>query len=346
MRNAEDASRSVPHTLNAGATSMWNRPSACFGGVRSTTCIPSHPARGHRSRWTLALSIVLLCSCARPTPSGAQVDPALSILIPPDTVIAAAVHLDKLRQTPVYEKYLANRSIPQIDRMARFTGIDPRKDLWQLLYVSDAKHNVLLGRGDFAGDMESKLEREGAQRFGYKSYYMIGSEEAAVVFFNSTTAAVGNLDSLRALLDSRGKSSGPPPAMAERMKDIPAEAQVWAVYIGGPIKVPFELPGNLANVNNLLTAVHRASLYFDLREGVRGMLRALSDSELNAKSVHDALKAAVGFGRLMSPQDQPDLLRVYDGLQVSQAGTRVDVKIEEPPDLVEKFLNLGLGRVR
>jgi hypothetical protein len=292
------------------------------------------------------VALVVVSSCARPKPIGAQIDPALSTLIPADTVIAAAVHLDKLRKTPVYDKYLAARSFPELDRLAGFTGIDPRKDLWQLLFLSDGKHSVLLGRGDFAGDMESKLEREGAKRFGYKSYYMIGSEEAAVVFFNSTTAAVGTVESLKALLDARGKTNGPPPAMAERMKEISADAQMWAVYIGGGIQLPFPLPGNLANANSFLAAVQTASVYFDLRDGVKGAVRAQCGSDAGAKSVHDALKAFIGFGRLMSPQDQPDLLRIYDGLQVTQDTTHVDVKIEEPSALVEKFLTLGLGRVR
>jgi hypothetical protein len=277
---------------------------------------------------------------------GAQIDPALSILIPPDTVVAVAVHVDKLRMTPVYQKYLSAQSFPELDGMARLTGMDPRKDLWQLLFVSDAKHNVLLGRGNFGDDMELKLERDGAKRIGYKSYYLVGTEEAAVVFFSSSTAAVGNVESLKALLDARGKSNGPPPAMEERMKEIPAEAQAWSVYIGGSIQVPFQLPGNLGNVNNFLSAVRAASVYLDLREGIKGATRAQCDSEAGAKSVHDALKAFVGFGRLMAPPNQPDLLRVYDGIQITQETNRVDVKIEESPELVEKLLRLGLGRQR
>jgi hypothetical protein len=293
-----------------------------------------------------AAVIVLACSCARPKPTGAQIDPALSILIPPDTVIAVALHADKLRMTPVYQKYLAAQSFPQLDGMAHLTGMDPRKDLWQLLFLSDAKHNVILGRGNFGDDMELKLEREGAKRTGYKSYYLVGSDEAAVVFFNSTTAAVGNGESLKALLDARGKSNGPPPAMAERMKEIPADAQMWAVYIGGPSRLPFDLPGNLGNVNNIVTAVRAASFYLDLHDGVKGAVHAVSDSEAGAKSVHDALKAFVGFGRLMTPQKEPDLMRVYDGLQITQDGASVNVKIEESPDLIEKFLNSGIGGPR
>ena len=293
-----------------------------------------------RAATTCLAFVVLLTACAKPKPAGAQIDPALSTLIPPDTIAAVAVHLDKLRKTPVWEKYLAQRDYPELDRLAQFTGIDPRKDLWQILFVSDLKHNVLLARGNFADDMELKLEKQGAKRIGYKSYYLIGSEEAAVVFFSGTTAAVGNVESLKALLDARGKTNGPPPALAERMKDIPTDAQMWAVYIGGPTQLPFALPGNLANVNNLLTSVQSASISLDLRNGIQGLIRAQCISEAGATSVHDALKALIGFGRLMSPAGQPELLRVYDGFQVSKDMTRVDVHIEESPDLVEKFLTL------
>ena len=45
----------------------------------------------------------------------------------------------------------------------------------------------------------------------------------------------------------------------------------------------------------------------------------------------------------MAPQNQPDLLRVYDGFQITQEANRVDVKIQESPELVEKFINLGLS---
>jgi hypothetical protein len=290
---------------------------------------------------TVAVVIFLaLAGCARPKPQGAQVDPALSTLIPPDTQLAITVRADRLRETPLYKKYLAGRDFPELDRLTQLTGADPRKDLWQLLYLSDLKHNIVLARGNFPDDMELKLEKQGARRMGHKSYYIVGSEEAAVVFFNSTTAAVGDVESLKALLDARSKANGPPPGIAERMKQIPADAQVWTVYTGGPIRLPFALSGNLANAKNLLTSVQAGSAWLTIGQGIQGLVRVQTASEAGAASIHDALKAAVGFGRLMSPADQPELLRVYDGFQVSREGSQVDVKIEEPPELVDKLIAL------
>ena len=79
-------------------------------------------------RW-LVLAM-LLAGCSRPKPTTAQVDPALSTLIPADTTMVVAANLDSLKKTALYHKYLENRVIPQLDQLGKFTGIDPRKDLW------------------------------------------------------------------------------------------------------------------------------------------------------------------------------------------------------------------------
>ena len=36
---------------------------------------------------------------------------------------------------------------------------------------------------------------------------------------------------------------------------------------------------------------------------------------------------------MMAPKNQPELARVFDGIQVSQEGQRVSVKIAEPEEL-------------
>ena len=159
-------------------------------------------------RW-LVLAI-LLAGCSRPKATTVQVDPALSTLIPADTTLVVAANLDSLKKTALYHKYLENRAIPQLDQIGKFTGIDPRKDLWQLLLLSDGKHSAVLARGNFQAEMETQLQRDGATVTPYKMYHLVGSEEASVVFLNVSTAAVGSADSLKNLLNARGKTNGPP----------------------------------------------------------------------------------------------------------------------------------------
>jgi hypothetical protein len=287
---------------------------------------------------------LVLASCTRKTPVGPKIDPALATLVPDDTTLLVGTRLEALERTPVYQKYLADRTFPQVEDFAKQTGLDPKKDLWELLFVSNGKNNVLLGRGKFANEMEPRLEKSGAKRFGYKGYNLIGDEKTAVVFISSSTAALGPTESLRFLLDQRGTSKGPPAALAALMKDIPTDAQFWAAYTGGPVDLGFG--GNLANVTKLVSSIQTGSLYFDLRTGLNGVASGECSTDQGAEEVQGALKAIIGLGRLNTPANQPELLAAYDGLRVTLQDRRVKLYIDVPQNIVDQFLTLWMGRQR
>src|SRR5215831_7228264 len=102
------------------------------------------------------LGIAFLTACSRPT--GANLDPSLTLLIPPDTTALVCVRLDLLKTAPVYQKYLANRDIPQIDAFAKTTGVDVKRNLWELPFVSNGTRNMMLGRGMFSDESEPRLD--------------------------------------------------------------------------------------------------------------------------------------------------------------------------------------------
>ncbi len=242
-----------------------------------------------------------------PAPVGPKIDPALITLMPPDTILAAGARVEELVKTPMFQKYFANLPLPVVDQFAEQTGMDPRKSLWEVLLVSDGIHRVVLGRGRFGDQMEAKLERSGAVRMEYKGTTLVGNDHLAVIFLNDTTAAVGDVASLHALIDGRSKSNGPPPAIAERLKDIPPNAQLWTVYTGpvNPASIgalvgglPGAWQGNLANLNRLAAALQSVSVYFDLRTGLSGQLHGVYTNDADARTVRDALK---GFDRLRAP---------------------------------------------
>lgn len=295
-------------------------------------------------RIVLCALLVVSLSCARKSPLGPKIDPALATLIPVDTTLLVGTRLEALERTPVYQKYLADRSFSQVEEFAKQTGLDPKKDLWELLFVSNGKNNVLLGRGKFANEMEPRLEKEGAKRFGYKGYNLIGNEKTAVVFFSASTAAMGATESLRYLLDQRGTSKGPPAVLAGLMKDIPSDAQVWAAYGGGPIDLGFT--GNLANVTKLVGLIQTGSLYFDLRTGLNGIASGDCPTGQSAEEVQGALKAFIGLARLSTPANHPELQAAFDGLRVTSQDQRVRLYIDVPQNLVDQFLTLWLGHQR
>jgi hypothetical protein len=172
---------------------------------------------------------------------------------------------------------------------------------------------------------------------------MFGDESGAVVLINSTTGALGQVAPLKALIDERGNSNGPPANMEALIKQIPVQAQFWAAYGGGPIHLPFDENSNLGNLNRLLGSIQTGTIWFDLSTGLTGSGEASCATDQSAQQIEGALKALVGLGRLSVPKNQPDLAQVYDRIQVTQDGHMVRLHIDVPQTMVEKFLGLWLG---
>ncbi len=301
----------------------------------------------------LTLAITLAPTGCVKTPPGPKVDPSLAALIPPDTILLAGARLDQLQKTSLYEKHLAQRTVPLLDDFPKQIGLQMRRqDLWELLLISDGKQSVVLGRGKFADEAEPDIQRPGWTRFGYKGYNLVGNESEAVLLVSPTVIGLGPTPALRSLIDNKGKTNGPPSALAEQLQQMPADALFWAAYSGGVGSLPFHLPGNMANLDKIFASIQSGSAYIELPAGVNGLLTGTCASDQDAKSLYDALRALVGLGRLAVPQgqagkEQPELGRILDGLRVTQESHKVNVHIEEPEELVEPLLDLaGLKRAK
>jgi len=92
------------------------------------------------------IALAIACSSCGLKPQGASLDPSLALLIPSDTIAIVAVRLDQLQKTAVYQKYLSQQSIPQIDEFAKQTGIDPRRNLWEVAFITNGKKSAILGQ--------------------------------------------------------------------------------------------------------------------------------------------------------------------------------------------------------
>jgi len=291
------------------------------------------------------LLLAALAGCVK-TPPGPKIDPALASLIPPDTILLAGARLEALEKTPIYLNHLAKRSMPLIDDFPKQIGLDVRRqDLWELLLISDGKQSVFLGHGKFANEAEPRIQRPGAIRFGYKGYNLVGDERQAVLLISPSVIGYGPTPALRWLIDQKGKSTGPPAALAAQLKEMPAEAVLWATYGGGITSLPFNAPGDMANMNKIITSIQSGSVFLDLRTGVNGLATGTCGSEEDAKMLYDSLRALQGLGRMAITKEQPERGRILDGLRVTQESRKVNIHIEEPEELVDTFLNLvGLGR--
>ena len=293
-------------------------------------------------RRTAPLLLLLACAACRQAHStkSAGLDPPLAGYVPADTLLLLDVRLqgpDSLLTTPVYQKYLSGMPLPQVDDFARSTGLDPRKDVAELVFCSNGKQGAMIGRGRFQPrELESKLTAQGASRIDYKSYRLLGNEKNAAVFVSESVAMTGSTPMLRAMLDLKGR--GRPPEWLEALvRTIPAGTQFRAAFGGGVLRLPVPDSSNLANLNRLARAIESGVFYADLRSGIEFTAKGTCTDEAGARQVHDALKGFIGLGRLSTPDNKPDLLRLYDSIRVEQSGRSVSASATIPPDLVDQF---------
>jgi len=293
-----------------------------------------------------ALLILALAGCQIRKSESLHIDPALESLVPADTLFVAGANVDAIRDTPVYQKLLSRMPLPQLDEFSRRTGLDPRKDLSAVVSCSNGKMGLLLARGKFRPqELEARLESNGAKRVPYKKYSLFGDERGAIFFYNASTAIAGPTAELRAIIDQTG-TRGLPVPLRDLLRSLPADDQIYAALAGGLEGLNLAIPqdSNLGNIVNILRAIDSATLGMDLRSGIAVTAEVTSKTERDAKFVHDMVKGVVGLGRLNTPDSHPELLKLYDAIQVTQQQTRTKVTADIPADLADRFLDMWLKR--
>jgi hypothetical protein len=299
------------------------------------------------------LAVSLLTAC-RPSPSPTIVaDPALMPLIPADATIIAGFRMTELKQTPVYQRLIEGGEVTMLDQFTRETGIDPRKDIWEIVVASNQKASVAFVRGKFteggiAGSgLEPQLEKQSARRFGYKGYTLTGDERVAVTFLNTSVAVAGPTDEVKRIIDGRNGSSKPPADLLDRIRQLPSTNQIYVVSkasFSGPL--PDGMSDLFAGLKQIPFDVRGMTATLDLREGVRLAGEIESSGDQNTQRLHDAVRGVIGVGRLMAPSDQPDILQLYDGMKVSKTATSVRLEAVVPLPLFEKLLKTYKDRIR
>lgn len=286
------------------------------------------------------MSATLLLAACSPLPQETSVfiDPQFASLIPGDATLLVGLRVENLVKTPIYQKYLSGGKISIIDRIARGTGINPDKSLWNLLLVSTGQQSFVLGRGKFADElMAPDFSKKGVRRFGYQGFTLFGDDRQAMLMVNSSTIAVADTPTLRWLVDQRSSLTGLPQRLSALTKEIPRQTQFWGAYAGGPVNLP--LTGNLQNVNKVLGLVSTGAFYFDFTDAAKGTLTGIAANPQDARQLHDALQGFLGLGRMMTPKTRPELARAFDGIQIVQEGQRVSVNVTEPSDVAGALID-------
>ena len=282
--------------------------------------------------------LLAAAGCSRERTSVA-VDAALLTQVPNDTIALGAMRVKALRETAAWKRLLEQPGVnAQLDKMAAETTFDPRKDLWEILWSTDGKESLVYARGNFAPmGLEPKIQREGVQRMSYKGSMLLGDEENAVWYVNSSTGVFGRTGKIRELIDSRdARKAGPSAALRERIDAFPPNAHFWAVADAAALpKLPAMedvSQGGMAmnflqNLPKLMRSVKMVTMHGSLVDGMAMETTAFCDSETGARQVHDSLRGIVGVARIALPEKQRTmLLPLLDGVEVVQKQTEATLR--------------------
>jgi len=298
--------------------------------------------KGMRSMCWPLISILLVCSCSsKPAQPSIYIDPAFIPLMPADTTAAIGFRVETLKKTPAWGRILSSQAA-RLEEFRNETSFDLQQDLRELVVVWNGTEALVMARGKFSPmGLEPKLDRKGAQRLHHKGYPILGDEETAVLFVNTTTAVAGRTATLRGIIDARDGSKGSvSPALLDRARSIGHQNQVWAVMLAPNLPADM-IGGNLgANLTRLTNGVEVAWMGADFSSGIHAVTTVLCRGDQQAGQLNDALRGIVGIARFAAGSGQPDLLRIYDSIGIARNERVVKIDLNVPLDLVEKTLGL------
>jgi len=293
-----------------------------------------------------AMLIVLMASCGGDgnRAGSAGIAAELERYIPADTVILAGARVDQIRTTPLYERLVKEKKIAELDDFARRTGLDPRKDLQEFLIASNGKETLMMAKGRIENSiaLEELLVKEGALRQAFDGHTLLTSDNGqSVVFVGNRLALAGSTELLKKVLAKGDGGNGEDTnrrAVLARVGLLPRDRHIWVVAVGGWAPMPLPETGNLANLNRVFQSLESVTMTMSLSDGVSLNAAGTCNDERHAKQLHDMLRGLIGFGRLSTPSDRPEMLRFFDGVQVEHSKKEVKVDATVPKDLVDVFL--------
>ena len=276
-----------------------------------------------------------------------RVDNVLAQMVPNATTTLVGMRMEQLKATPLFQKMIAQQKLPQLDQFAKDTGFDPRRDVRDLLLASTGGDSVLLARGNFHLTSKGKFKKS-----NYHGFEIWTDEKAGFCILDRTLAAAGPLPMLQAALDQyklRGRNNANAAALLTRAKAIPENYQIWVVTSGNSNYVAEKMPkpGNGVDVQRILQSLGDVRIEADFRSGLNANAEGWCTTVQDAKNLGDVVRGAVGLGRLRTPENQPDLLRLWDGIKVEQSDRKVTITASIGQELIDEFLKLfepGNGR--
>ena len=235
---------------------------------------------------------------------------------------------------------MATQSLGQLDEFARDTGFDPRRDVRELLFASSSQGSVMLARGTFRLN-SATLKNVKKTRHGQYDIWGLGAGGFCIL--DSTLAAAGEIPVLEAALDewTSGSHTAAQPLLAH-VASVNPQSQLWGISTGtGNFLADHPPAANSGlDLSKIFRGLQNTWFQADFSAGMRSEVHGTTATEKDAINLRDAVRGMVGLGRLNVPENQPELLKVWDGIAVDQQGRSIGIRADIAQDLIDKMVQM------
>ena len=281
-----------------------------------------------------------------------RIDNVLIRMVPPDSTSLVGARMSEIRDTAFYKEIVDQQKLPQLEQFAHDTGFDPRRDVRELLFVSTKTGGVLLARGTFKVKPDV-LKGQKPIRHGVYNIWANGTNGFCIL--DGTLAAAGDLPSLNAALDEwvSGPHTGSQPLLAHA-KSVDPRDPFWGVSTGFAGFLADNMPHAASGIDFSKIFRGLEDTYFEatFTTGFKALVHGATAADQDAINLRDTAKGLIGFGRLSVPENQPEMLRLWDGFEVVQQGRTVEIRVDIPQNLADRLIQMftapqgGRGRGR
>ena len=272
---------------------------------------------------TIALAILAAAATA-----SAAIDPVLLNLVMPDAKILSGIQVDAGDWHRCSRQYVLGQMQAGDDGFQKFilsTGFDPRRDLHELLAATNSDgtsktaSGLAIGRGVFVpSQILAAACAQGGTITPYRGFNIIADPNAAsptaIVFFDASTVAAGDLASVRAAIDRKLANATFSGALAQKAKDGQHYQSGMVRDCDSAVGISWRQArhgtGSTASDNNLLQSVVQASGGVNFGSATVTVTGdAMTSSAQNAQALVDILKFLVS----LVPSTDPNVKSLASG---------------------------------
>lgn len=280
--------------------------------------------------------------------------------IPSNYQFVFGLNVANLARSTVYSKLQRNGAfLGDFASITERTGLDFMRDIRYVVGAGRSNPNspnegVAIAVGKFNKEAITSYIRSKSslveKEYGGASILMIPDQKSdeiksGIAFLDEQEIALGDLQSLKAVLDTRGKAGKSilsNTALASLIEDVSSESTLW--FAGDSSGVLTSVPampglpfgnGTMAIPN--LPSIRNFSGRINITDAVAGKITATALDAAAAAKLADAMKGLIALAQLTGGNKQPELKMLLGGLTISQESTQVFVALNFPGEVLNQL---------